>query len=96
MLATGGTSQQDNNNGNALRGAVYAAELWDPKTGQWTTMASMRVPGMYHSTALLLPDGRVLVAGGGDPESTGEANGTITPEHADLLSALSFHAVRSR
>ena len=77
VLATGGTSQPDNNNGNALRGAVYAAELWDPKTGQWTTLSSMRVPRLYHSTAVLLPDGRVLVAGGGEPESTGEAKGTV-------------------
>jgi hypothetical protein len=77
VLVTGGTSQQDDANGNALRGAVYAAELWNPKTGQWTTMSSMRVPRLYHSTALLLPDGRVLVAGGGEPESTGEAKGTV-------------------
>jgi hypothetical protein len=77
VLATGGTSQQDNNNGNALAGAVYAAELWNPQTGQWTTMSSMNVPRLYHSTAILLPDARVLVAGGGDPQSTGEATGTI-------------------
>ncbi len=76
VLVTGGTSQQNDANGNALRGAVYAAELWNPQTGQWTTMSSMKVPRMYHSTALLLPDGRVLVAGGGEPQSTGEATGT--------------------
>jgi hypothetical protein len=76
VLVTGGTSQQNNPNGNALAGAVYAAELWNPKTGQWTTMSSMSVPRLYHSTAILLPDGRVLVAGGGEPESTGEAKGT--------------------
>jgi hypothetical protein len=77
VLVTGGTRQQSNPQGNALQGAVYAAELWDPKTGQWTTMSSMRVPRLYHSTAILLPDGRVLVAGGGEPESTGEPKGAI-------------------
>jgi hypothetical protein len=44
---------------------VYAAEQWKPATGQWTTLASMQVTRQYHSTALLLPDGRVLSAGGG-------------------------------
>jgi hypothetical protein len=76
VLATGGTSQQDDANGNALKGAAYSAELWDPKTGQWTQMSSMQVPRLYHSTAILLPDARVLVAGGGQPESTGERKGT--------------------
>ena len=47
-------------------GPVHAAELWDPDTGQWTLMASEDVDRCYHSTALLLPDGRVLSAGGGE------------------------------
>jgi hypothetical protein len=46
-------------------GAVYAAELWSPDTQKWTTLSSGSVPRLYHSTALLLPDGRVLVAGMG-------------------------------
>ncbi len=41
------------------------AEMWDVGAEAWTTMAAMHDPRMYHSTALLLPDGRVLVAGGG-------------------------------
>jgi hypothetical protein len=45
--------------------AVYAAERWNPATGQWTTLASMTVARHYHSLSMLLPDGRVLVAGGG-------------------------------
>jgi hypothetical protein len=60
---------------------VFAAELWDPDTGKWTVLASMKVPRMYHSTAMLLPDGRVITSGGGQPEGTGEAKGTI---HDDM------------
>ena len=58
-----------------LNNGVYPAELWNPATGQWTTLAAMQVTRQYHSTALLLPDGRVLSAGGGicgtcDPSAT--------------------------
>ncbi len=63
VLVTGG-----NSSGAPLvdmNAGVYAAELWNPATGQWTTMSSMQVTRQYHSTALLLPDGRVLSAGGG-------------------------------
>lgn len=63
VLATGG-----NSSGAPLvdlDAGVYAAELWNPATGQWTTLSSMQVTRQYHSTALLLPDGRVLSAGGG-------------------------------
>jgi Domain of unknown function (DUF1929) len=51
---------------NDLTRIVRAAEMWNPASGVWTTLASAGVPRGYHSTALLLPDGRVLVAGGGD------------------------------
>ena len=46
---------------------VYAAELWDPATGKWTTMAKASVIRTYHSVSLLLPDATVLNAGGGLP-----------------------------
>ncbi|KAI2635520.1 hypothetical protein GGS21DRAFT_539100 [Xylaria nigripes] len=44
---------------------VYPAELWDPRTKQWRTLASIAVPRNYHSIALLLPDATVLSGGGG-------------------------------
>ena len=62
VLVTGGTSAPGFNNES---GAVLAPEIWNPATGSWTTLANMPVPRMYHSTAVLLPDARVLTAGGG-------------------------------
>ncbi|HEX5073437.1 MAG TPA: galactose oxidase-like domain-containing protein, partial [Gemmatimonadaceae bacterium] len=62
VLVTGGgqtTGDYD------IPNAVYAAELWSPTTETWTTLASMQKPRLYHGSALLLPDGRVLVTGGG-------------------------------
>jgi hypothetical protein len=44
---------------------VHAAEIWNPETGQWTTLASNAITRGYHGTSLLLPDGRVLNAGSG-------------------------------
>ncbi len=63
VLVTGGTSSSGFNN---PAGAVDAAELWDPATENWTTLASddPLIPRVYHSAALLLPDGRVLSTGG--------------------------------
>ncbi|MCH7761405.1 DUF1929 domain-containing protein [candidate division TA06 bacterium] len=66
VLVTGGTVLYD-----TVTFAVFAAELWDPSTETWTTMAGMAEPRMYHSSALLLPDGRVFSAGG-DNYSTAE------------------------
>jgi hypothetical protein len=45
--------------------AVYDSEMWSPSTESWSTMAAGSVPRLYHSEALLMPDGRVMVAGGG-------------------------------
>jgi hypothetical protein len=62
VLTSGGGRSTDGVN---LALAVDEAELWSPVTESWTTMASADVPRLYHSTAILLPDGRVLSAGGG-------------------------------
>lgn len=43
--------------------AFLNGEIYDPDTGQWTLTAPMDKPRVYHSTAVLLPDGRVLAGG---------------------------------
>jgi uncharacterized protein DUF4082/concanavalin A-like lectin/glucanase superfamily protein/galactose oxidase-like protein/Big-like domain-containing protein/purple acid phosphatase-like protein/Kelch motif protein len=62
VLATGGSTETD---GVDEKAGILAAEMWDPDTDTWTTMAAAKRPRLYHSSALLLPDGRVLLAGGG-------------------------------
>ena len=61
VMAIGGSSD-----GTAsLAKADMTPEIWDPATGQWSDLPNLGVPRMYHSNALLLPDGRVVAAGGG-------------------------------
>ena len=73
VLVIGG---EQTTNGQNVAAAVYDAELWDPNTETWSTMASMQRPRLYHSEGLLLPDGRVLALGGNWPPYL-EANAEI-------------------
>lgn len=50
-------------NGTVLVTGPRGSELFDPSTGDWTATGTMTTP-RYNHTATLLPDGRVLVAGG--------------------------------
>jgi hypothetical protein len=63
VLVSGGTRGSEDPNTQPSNPA-YACEMWDPATGIWTQMASLTKIRSYHSIALLLPDGRVLSAGG--------------------------------
>jgi hypothetical protein len=63
VLVTGGSRGTEDPNTQPSNPA-YESEMWDPATGTWTTMASLTKKRGYHSIALLLPDGRVLSAGG--------------------------------
>jgi hypothetical protein len=80
VLASGGSSASGFNN-NA--GAVLTPELWNPVNGTWTNMAAMVKSRLYHSSTLLLPDGRVLSAGGGRPKAD---NGGVDQLNCEIFS----------
>jgi PKD repeat protein len=63
VFVTGGSSHPTYND---VTQAILASEMWNPASGVWTTMASNAVRRTYHSTTLLLPDGRVLHTGSGE------------------------------
>jgi hypothetical protein len=74
VMAVGGTRSADDLGDGLTTGAVYEGEIWNPATEQWTVVSRMTNDRMYHSAAMLLPDGRVLTAGG---EFNGRKNAEI-------------------
>ncbi|MGH6842812.1 MAG: galactose oxidase-like domain-containing protein, partial [Methylocella sp.] len=72
VLFSGGSGVE-----NKLTNVAYQVELYNPTPGTVTLDASAVVPRLYHSTALLLPDGSVLTAGGGAPGPINELNAEI-------------------
>ena len=60
LLVTGGSSSDGFDTDDGPKPAIN----WDPATNVWTTWATEEEYRGYHSEALLLPDGRVVSAGG--------------------------------
>jgi hypothetical protein len=73
VLVTGGCQSTDPVD---VPHAVYPVELWSPATKTWKTLASMSTYREYHSVALLLPDARVLISGGGRSVLCPDTGGT--------------------
>lgn len=59
LIGVGGNSVANNFAGTSY----YSALSYDPAANSWTTLASQTARRDYHSTAVLLPDGRVWSAG---------------------------------
>jgi hypothetical protein len=76
-LVTGGGTTTD---AVGVTTAVLPAEVWSPTTETWTTLASMSAPRLYHSEALLLPDGRVIAHGGGRFNGINEPTDQLSAE----------------
>jgi N-acetylneuraminic acid mutarotase len=68
--------------GNDLTGtALVSSELYDPASGTWTATGSLGTARV--TDAVLLADGRVLVAGGSNPGTTGNTNAIASTEIYD-------------
>jgi hypothetical protein len=68
VLAVGGSSTSDQ---SVITTGVLPTEIWDPVSQTWSAAAPTAVARNYHSTAVLLPDGTVLSAGGGHNDGLG-------------------------
>ncbi len=59
VLITGGSDERDN------RGLYRSAEIFDANSGSSIEAGNMHLPRYKHAgTSIVLPDGRVLIAGG--------------------------------
>ena len=77
VLVTHGTSGPGFND---VTSPVFYPELWNPATESWTTMAKESAPRMYHATAVLLPDARVLSTGSGEGDGIAFANSELSAQ----------------
>jgi hypothetical protein len=83
VLVVGGTNASGFNN---AAGSVHAAEIWNPANGTWKTVAANSINRIYHSTAILLPDARVLVAGAGENFNPDTRTEDVDQFNAELYS----------
>jgi hypothetical protein len=78
LVAGGATSER-------FLGVTTSAELYDPTTGVWTRTGSMK-QARQSATATVLPNGKVLVAGGSvyNQWERVDQRGTLQPEYRRL------------
>ncbi len=80
LLTVGGGLGQGSN-GSLYAGPVYQTELFSPATNSWRPVGNQVEPRTYHSTAALLPDGRVL--------STGDDRNAVATSNDDRVEVYS-------
>jgi hypothetical protein len=78
VMALGGSTHH-----NEPSSAVYTTEIYDLTANTWTTGPSSSSSAFrgYHSTAALMPDGRVVLAGSDNQGSAGASAQIYTPAY---------------
>ena len=79
MAAIGGGPWATGGRSSDFTAANLAVELYDPSTRTWRVGAAQAEGRVYHSTAVLLPDGRVVSAGD-------DTNGGYNVDTAEIYS----------
>lgn len=83
VLQTGGAAKSVVFSGTP----VLSAQIFDPKTNSWTNVAAPSVARVYHSSAVLLPDGRVATFGGNPSNSFEMRIEVFTPPYLETGTA---------
>jgi hypothetical protein len=65
VLAVGGEKTWGQTGQTEVSGGVLPSEIWNPNTETWSPAAPTATTRGYHSTAILMPDGTVLIGGSG-------------------------------
>ena len=65
VLAVGGETTWGQTGQTEVSGGVLPSEIWNPDTETWSPAAPTGTTRGYHSTAILMPDGTVLIGGSG-------------------------------
>jgi hypothetical protein len=92
VLVLGGSTTDPRYSAGMDRDAVLVPEEFDPVRNEWKSLpASPIVPRVYHSVALLLPDGRVWTAGSNHDSDLGD---TARELRIELFEPWYFDKVR--
>ena len=88
VAITGGTASAEDPDGGSIGvnedEAVKYIQIWDPRTNDVHKGPRQKIARLYHSSGLILPDGRVFSAGGGAPGPLVNTNYEIfDPDYID-------------
>ena len=79
VLTVGGEPTWGQTGSSEVSGGILPSEIWNPATETWSPAAPTAVTRGYHSTAILMQDATVLVAGSGHegPNDPGQDSAQI-------------------